>query len=84
MNSLDDLLAEIGLGNQISVVIAHRLLGEKLEIDTDGDLSNNTYKETESGVLIKGVDGLLINFAKCCHPIPGIRLWLMLVRVKDW
>lgn len=71
LNSLDDLLAEIGLGNQISVVIAHRLLGEKLEIDTDGDLSNNTYKETESGVLIKGVDGLLINFAKCCHPIPG-------------
>src|SRR5699024_885766 len=50
LNSLDDLLAEIGLGNQISVVIAHRLLGEKLEIDTDGDLSNNTYKETESGV----------------------------------
>lgn len=36
LSSFDDLLAEIGLGNQISGVIAQRLSGQKLQIDTDG------------------------------------------------
>ncbi|MBE2896854.1 bifunctional GTP diphosphokinase/guanosine-3',5'-bis pyrophosphate 3'-pyrophosphohydrolase [Pasteurellaceae bacterium HPA106] len=65
--NLDDLLAEIGLGNRMSAVIAHRLLGEKIEIDTDG-IPNNSKEE---GLVIKGAEGLLISCAKCCHPIPG-------------
>lgn len=66
LNNLDELLAEIGLGNQMSAVIAYRLLGESIEIDTDGDLSNN------KGLLeISGNEGLLTTFAQCCHPIPG-------------
>ncbi|QLB20671.1 bifunctional GTP diphosphokinase/guanosine-3',5'-bis(diphosphate) 3'-diphosphatase [Vespertiliibacter pulmonis] len=63
--TFDDLLAEIGLGKQISGVIAQRLLGKPLEIDTDGDPSNNQPLE------ILGVDSSLINLAKCCLPIPG-------------
>ena len=39
---LDDLFMEIGLGNQMSSVIAHRLLGESIEIDTDGNPDNNS------------------------------------------
>ncbi|MDU8924697.1 bifunctional GTP diphosphokinase/guanosine-3',5'-bis pyrophosphate 3'-pyrophosphohydrolase [Pasteurellaceae bacterium LIM206] len=62
----NDLLKEIGLGNQLSSVIAHRLLGEPIEIDTDGDVSNN-----RDYLLIKGAGSLLTNFADCCHPIPG-------------
>lgn len=69
--TFEDLLAEIGLGNQISVVVAHRLLGEKIEIDTDGDLSNQKNHQTKQGLIIKGSEGLHINFAKCCNPIPG-------------
>ncbi|MBE2895248.1 bifunctional GTP diphosphokinase/guanosine-3',5'-bis pyrophosphate 3'-pyrophosphohydrolase [Spirabiliibacterium falconis] len=65
--SVDDLLAEIGLGNRMSAVIAHRLLGEKIEIDTDG-IPNNSKDES---LVIKGAEGLLISCAKCCHPIPG-------------
>lgn len=63
--SLDDLLAEIGLGNQISGVIAQRLSGEKLEIDTDGNPENN------QPLTIQGIESRLIGFAKCCLPIPG-------------
>ncbi|MBE2899162.1 bifunctional GTP diphosphokinase/guanosine-3',5'-bis pyrophosphate 3'-pyrophosphohydrolase [Pasteurellaceae bacterium 20609_3] len=65
--NLDDLLAEIGLGNRMSAVIAHRLLGEKIEIDTDG-IPNNSKDES---LVIKGAEGLLISCAKCCHPVPG-------------
>ncbi|WP_033576572.1 bifunctional GTP diphosphokinase/guanosine-3',5'-bis pyrophosphate 3'-pyrophosphohydrolase [Dickeya chrysanthemi] len=59
--SLDDLLAEIGLGNAMSVVIARNLLEEHTESGTAGIRK----------LPIKGADGVLITFAKCCRPIPG-------------
>lgn len=59
LQSLDDLLAEIGLGNAMSVVVARNLLGEQ---DTPPGGRN---------LPIKGADGVLLTFAKCCHPIPG-------------
>ena len=63
--SLDDLLAEIGLGNAMSVVVAKNLLpGETT--DTLPQASAKRYK-----LPIKGADGVLITFAKCCRPIPG-------------
>ncbi|MGX2949027.1 bifunctional GTP diphosphokinase/guanosine-3',5'-bis pyrophosphate 3'-pyrophosphohydrolase [Frederiksenia canicola] len=63
--TFDDLLAEIGLGNQISGVVAQRLSGQKLEIDTDGNPENN------QSLTIQGVDSSLISFARCCLPVPG-------------
>ncbi len=65
LDTFDDLLAEIGLGNQMSGVIAYRLLGEAIEIDTDGE------HNTKNGLVINGMGGLLTSFAQCCHPIPG-------------
>lgn len=65
LSSFDDLLAEIGLGNQISGVIAQRLSGQKLQIDTDGHPENN------QPLAIQGIENRLISFAKCCLPIPG-------------
>ncbi|MDE1493599.1 bifunctional GTP diphosphokinase/guanosine-3',5'-bis pyrophosphate 3'-pyrophosphohydrolase [Xenorhabdus bovienii] len=61
--TLDDLLAEIGLGNAMSVVVARNLLGATEKIPNN---SNSTRK-----LPIKGADGILITFAKCCRPIPG-------------
>ncbi|MDH2997152.1 guanosine-3',5'-bis(diphosphate) 3'-pyrophosphohydrolase [Pasteurellaceae bacterium LFhippo2] len=64
LSTFDDLLAEIGLGNQISGVIAQRLSGETLEIDTDGNPENN------KPLTIQGVETGLIHFAQCCLPVP--------------
>lgn len=76
--SFDDLLAEIGLGNQISGVVAQRLSGQTLVLDTDGNPDNNhqsspfdTPHESRSPLAIQGVDSGLISFAKCCLPVPG-------------
>lgn len=63
--TLDDLLAEIGLGNQISGVIAQRLFGQPLEIDTDGNPENN------QPLAIESIDSSLISCAACCLPVPG-------------
>ncbi|AYA41847.1 bifunctional GTP diphosphokinase/guanosine-3',5'-bis pyrophosphate 3'-pyrophosphohydrolase [Xenorhabdus nematophila] len=62
---LDDLLAEIGLGNAMSVVVARNLLLGAAE-----KLPNSNHNAARK-LPIKGADGILITFAKCCRPIPG-------------
>ncbi len=61
LHSIDDLLAEVGLGNAMSVVVAKNLLG-----DPQQSSSSSGRK-----LPIKGADGVLLTFAKCCRPIPG-------------
>ena len=61
--TLDDLLAEIGLGNAMSVVVAKNL--------QHGDASIPPATQSHGHLPIKGADGVLITFAKCCRPIPG-------------
>ena len=56
--SFDDLLSNIGLGNAMSFAIAHQL--------ADGLIDDAQQK-----VSIKGADGMLVSYAKCCRPIPG-------------
>ncbi|UDG80077.1 bifunctional GTP diphosphokinase/guanosine-3',5'-bis pyrophosphate 3'-pyrophosphohydrolase [Candidatus Steffania adelgidicola] len=60
--TLEDLLAEIGLGNAMSLVIAKNLQGKR---------SNLSRSSSPNKLPIKGADGMLITFAKCCRPIPG-------------
>jgi len=61
---LDDLLEDIGLGNRMAYIVARRLIpsaeGEELPVNQD-----------ETSMAIRGAEGMLMTFAKCCHPIPG-------------
>ncbi|MGM0480303.1 MAG: bifunctional GTP diphosphokinase/guanosine-3',5'-bis pyrophosphate 3'-pyrophosphohydrolase [Pseudomonadota bacterium] len=63
VNSKTELLTQIGLGNMMSIAIAKRLLGEIQALKDDTSL--------QSSLSIKGAEGLLVSFAKCCRPIPG-------------
>ncbi|MEN8167787.1 MAG: bifunctional GTP diphosphokinase/guanosine-3',5'-bis pyrophosphate 3'-pyrophosphohydrolase [Pseudomonadota bacterium] len=66
--SLDDLLAEISLGNRMPLLIARRLVGE--EVTTAEEMP--PPQDEPSGVLfIKGTEGMVVNYARCCRPIPG-------------
>jgi RelA/SpoT family (p)ppGpp synthetase len=60
---LDDLLEDIGLGNRMAYVVATRLLA--------GDRSTDAGQHSEAPLAIRGTEGLVLNFAKCCTPIPG-------------
>ncbi len=62
--SVDDLLAAIGLGELMSIVIARRLLGNEEGIIVK---DNGAPKRK---LPIRGAEGILLNFANCCHPIP--------------
>jgi len=69
LHSMDDIMAEIGLGNAMSVVVARNLLIDNQQQEEHTHLSI-TNDETPK-LPIKGADGVLISFAKCCRPIPG-------------
>jgi guanosine-3',5'-bis(diphosphate) 3'-pyrophosphohydrolase len=56
----ESLVADIGLGNELSAIVARRLLGEAAEIPDSG-----------RRVAIRGTEGLLVSYSRCCHPIPG-------------
>src|SRR5690349_1316229 len=60
--SRQEILAEIGLGKQLAIVIARKLLPPGSEAKPSG---------TAGPVLIRGSEGMALQFAKCCHPIPG-------------
>lgn len=66
LTSFDDLLAEIGLGNAMSVVVAKNLLPPVEQVETGVNQRDKRHK-----LPIKGAEGVLITFAKCCRPIPG-------------
>jgi GTP pyrophosphokinase len=57
-----EVLAEIGLGKQLAIVIARKLLPPGVESKHAGQAGP---------VIIRGSEGMALQFAKCCHPIPG-------------
>jgi len=66
--SLDELLVEIGLGNQLAVAIARRLMGG---FESGDEQSSVATADDKPKAFIIGSEGMLVTFAKCCRPIPG-------------
>ncbi len=65
-DTFEDLLSSIGLGRIASVLVAHRVsMSDSKEEVTEKEVSENTEP-----LAIKGTEGLVVNYAKCCRPIP--------------
>ncbi len=65
----DDLYASIGYGRTSVNQIVHKILPE--EQKKEFKEVHPKKKQVGSSVVVKGVDNLLIRFARCCRPIPG-------------
>ncbi|MEJ2345646.1 MAG: bifunctional GTP diphosphokinase/guanosine-3',5'-bis pyrophosphate 3'-pyrophosphohydrolase [Gammaproteobacteria bacterium] len=65
---LDELLHDIGLGKRMAVLVARQLLPP-----VEGEEAPAPSSNASAGrpLVIKGTEGMVVNFAKCCHPIPG-------------
>ena len=60
--SRPELFADIGLGKRLAAVVARRLLAA----------SEMSLAEVNAGpIVIRGSEGMAVQFAKCCRPIPG-------------
>jgi len=69
---VDDLLASIGYGKtSVQHVLGRLAPAEVLEPAAEAKPRPGTRPKVESGVKIRGVDDLLVRFARCCSPVPG-------------
>ncbi|PTN11379.1 RelA/SpoT family protein [Nitrosomonas aestuarii] len=57
------LLADMALGKQLPAVIAKRLISPLESVKSE--------QVSSDPITILGTEGLTVQFAKCCHPIPG-------------
>jgi GTP diphosphokinase / guanosine-3',5'-bis(diphosphate) 3'-diphosphatase len=62
---LDELLAAIGNGDLMAYVVAQQLLA------ADDPSSTGITVDSGGPVAIRGGEGLVINYGRCCGPIPG-------------
>ena len=65
--SFDDILADIGLGKRLAPLLAKRLLAEDDENTAPSWHSNDHSRP----LLIKGTEGAVVSFGRCCRPLPG-------------
>jgi guanosine-3',5'-bis(diphosphate) 3'-pyrophosphohydrolase len=68
---VDDLLAAIGYGKASMHQLLNKLVPGGLIEPTERARTATTRPKTEQGVRIRGVEDLLVRFAKCCNPLPG-------------
>ena len=68
ISSLDDLLEDIGFGNRLPMLVSRQLA----EVGDHKETSDSTLKRPSmTPLIIKGTEGMVVNLAKCCRPIPG-------------
>ncbi len=67
-----DILADIGTGRRLSFVVAQALTRTGRDDGSGGGVGTNLTPAPKSGSLtLRGVEGVAIQYAKCCRPVPG-------------
>ena len=80
---IDDLYAAIGYGGVTATRTVNRIKDELQRHQSDGQKTaydkiteqaerrNKRQRHAVHGVLVEGLDNCLINFSRCCTPVPG-------------
>lgn len=74
-NTMEDLYKAVGSGNYpfeklINIIIPSEVKEEKEE-EKDKKSFLDRARRRVKGVKVQGLDNIMINFGKCCQPIPG-------------
>ena len=62
LNSQEELLEQVGLGERLAPLTARLLLGASEE---------SKDEEEVASLVIAGTEGMVVSYAKCCYPLPG-------------
>jgi guanosine-3',5'-bis(diphosphate) 3'-pyrophosphohydrolase len=77
LSDLNQLFAAIGHGDISIKGVIHKIAPERIE-----QLKDETFikkfirraRSPEQGIRVQGIENMLINFGKCCQPVPGDRI----------
>ncbi|EQD54910.1 guanosine-3',5'-bis(diphosphate) 3'-pyrophosphohydrolase, partial [mine drainage metagenome] len=59
---VDELLVQIGLGERPAILVAHAILQSP---------GTEAHTPQSIPIVIRGTEGMVVTFARCCYPIPG-------------
>ncbi len=67
LKAADDLLESIGLGTRMAYAIARQLVEQPV---ADAVAPSNQGSPA-APMVVSGTEGMVVSFARCCHPLPG-------------
>ena len=83
MNTIDDLYSSVGMGMPMASIVVSKLREahgldkvseESLKNSLEEQMNKNSKinkKDGSFGISVKGLNNVLVRFAKCCNPVPG-------------
>ncbi len=78
LKSWNQLLSDIGLGNRVAAVVARQLVPVQPALaPAPGFAITRRFRELlsksskEPALAIRGTEGVVVTYARCCRPIPG-------------
>ncbi len=63
LNNTNELFEQLGLGERLAPLVAKALL--------QSPATTNAEPGKPTPIAIAGTEGLVVSYARCCHPIPG-------------
>ncbi len=76
--SVDDLIAAVGYGKVEKEEVIDRLLPEERKTKPPTEVKEGRLEKVfrrvsknDDGIVLDGLDNLLVRFARCCSPLPG-------------
>ena len=73
--SIDDLIAHVGFGKLTPLQVLNKAMPELEKSETKTNLLKKLVrrhkKKDSTGIIVKGLDDILVRFSKCCNPLPG-------------
>ncbi|MBF0468720.1 MAG: bifunctional (p)ppGpp synthetase/guanosine-3',5'-bis(diphosphate) 3'-pyrophosphohydrolase [Desulfamplus sp.] len=81
--NVDDVVAQVGFGKITSLQLLHKAVpdsekdkdkentGEKISSILHKIIGNKRKRKSSDGVIVKGLDDILVKFSRCCTPLPG-------------
>jgi len=68
VTELDTLLSDIGLGNRMAHMVAQKMMPAT---NTPESAKSGSRDNKQTSLTIRGSEGMVMSYAKCCYPIPG-------------
>jgi GTP pyrophosphokinase len=74
--TIDDLIAHVGFGKLTPLQVLNKALPELEKQDVKESITlpkpdGKRKKKDSTGIIVKGLNDILVRFSKCCNPLPG-------------